>query len=100
MEHPNPPESMRRFAPGTPVAVVTAEGIDRLLDYRVPAGGCAAGALVEVPLGPRRVLGAVWGEAQGDIPESKLRDIVRVLDAPPLTGAMQTFLARAADYTL
>ncbi|HVL19829.1 MAG TPA: primosomal protein N', partial [Amaricoccus sp.] len=100
MEHPIPPESMRRFAPGTPVAVVTAEGLDRLLDYRAPEGGVGAGDLVEVPLGPRRVLGAVWGEAAGGIEESKLRPIVRVLDAPPLGAAMQAFLARAADYTL
>ena len=100
MKHPNRPESMRRFAPGTPVAVVTAEGLDRLLDYRAPEGGVGAGDLVEVPLGPRRVLGAVWGEAVGDIEEGKLRGIVRVLDAPPLGAAMQAFLARVADYTL
>ena len=67
MEHLKTPASLPgspvRFGAGTPVAVVTAEGIDRLLDYRAPEGGVAAGDLVEVPLGPRRVLGAVWGEA-------------------------------------
>ncbi len=100
MEHPKSPEPMRRFAPGTPVAVVTAEGLDRLLDYRAPEGGVGAGDLVEVPLGPRRVLGAVWGEAVGGIEEGKLRGILRVLDAPPLGAAMMAFLARAAEYTL
>lgn len=100
MEHLKTPESLRRLAAGTPVAVVTAEGLDRLLDYRAPAGGVAPGDLVEVPLGPRRVLGAVWGEGQGGYEAAKLRDIVRVLDAPPLAPAMRAFLARAAEYTL
>jgi primosomal protein N' (replication factor Y) len=100
MEHLNPPESLRVFAAGCPVAVVTAEGLDRLLDYRAPEGGTRAGDLVEVPLGPRRVLGLVWGPARGDCDEAKLRGIVRVLDAPPLGAAMRAFLARAADYTL
>ena len=53
--------------PGTPVAVVVAEMLDRSLDYRAPACGVAEGALVEVPLGPRRVLGCVWGPASGEI---------------------------------
>lgn len=99
MEHVDPPDSARVFAPGEPVSVLTAEGFDRLLDYRAPAGGTRTGDLVEVPLGPRRVLGAVWGEAEGCEP-ARLRDIARVLDAPPLSEAMRTFLARAADYTL
>ena len=58
MEHVDPPDSARVFAPGEPVSVLTAEGFDRLLDYRAPAGGTRTGDLVEVPLGPRRVLGA------------------------------------------
>ncbi len=61
MEHLNPPESARIFAPGTPVAVVVEGGLDRPLDYRAPAGGVRAGDLVEVPLGPRRLIGLVWG---------------------------------------
>ncbi len=104
MEHPNPapsPEAPLRFFPaGAAVAVLTAEGLDRLLDYRAPTAGAREGELVEVPLGPRRVLGLVWGDAQGDVDEAKLRDIVRGLDAPPLAAAMRAFLARAADYTL
>ena len=91
---------MRVFRAGAAVAVLTAEGLDRLLDYRAPTAGAREGELVEVPLGPRRVLGLVWGDAQGDVDEAKLRDIVRVLDAPPLAAAMRAFLARAADYTL
>ena len=43
------------------VAVLTTQPLDRLLDYRAPEGGCHAGAFVEVPLGPHKVLGVVWG---------------------------------------
>jgi primosomal protein N' (replication factor Y) len=100
MEHLNPPLEPPDFAPGDPVAVVTAEGLDRLLDYRAPEGGARLGALVEVPLGPRRVLGMVWGPGTGDCAPDKLRDIGRVLDCAPMRPAMRAFLARAADYTL
>ena len=99
MEHLNPPNSARVFAPGTPVAVVVEGGLDRPLDYRAPAGGVRPGDLVEVPLGPRRLLGLVWGEGAG-FDAAKLRDVARVLDAPPMAPAMREFLARAADYTL
>ena len=104
MEHLNPAPSAARsaavFPAGASVAVLTAEGLDRLLDYRAPSAGVRAGELVEVPLGPRRALGVVWGEGQGDVDPARLRDVLRVLDAPPLAAAMRSFLARAADYTL
>lgn len=108
MEHPNLP--LTRVAPldftlpdfeaGTPVAVLTAEGLDRLLDYRAPAAGLCLGDFVEVPLGPRRVLGVVWGPGQGGFPLEKLRNISRVLDLPAMRAPMRDFLTRAADYTL
>ncbi len=100
MEHLNPPNSSRLFAPGEALAVVVADGLDRLLDYRAPEGGARTGDLVEVPLGPRRVLACVWGEGQGGFDVAKLRDVARVLEAPPLGAAMRSFLTRAADYTL
>ncbi len=88
------------FSEGQVVAVVTAEGLDRILDYRAPAEGVSAGDLVEVPLGPRRVLGCVWGPGAGDFPAEKLRAIARVVDVPPLREELRAFLERAADYTL
>lgn len=96
----NPAPVMRYFPAGSPVSVLTAEGLDRLLDYRAPEAGVTIGALVEVPLGPRRVLGVVWGEGLGEVAPERLRDVARVLDAPPLPPAMRSFLSRAADYTL
>ena len=47
------------FSEGETVCVLTSQPIDRLLDYRAPAGGCRLRAFVEVPLGPRKVLGVV-----------------------------------------
>jgi primosomal protein N' (replication factor Y) len=88
------------FDEGALVSVLTTEPLGRALDYRAPAGGCWEGAFVEVPLGPRRVLGVVWGEGEGGYDLAKVRSVLRVLDAAPMRGPMQAFLARAAEYTL
>ena len=82
------------------MAVLTTQPLDRPLDYRAPEGGAWLGALVEVPLGPRRVLGVVWGAAESDLPLAKLRPAIRVLDAAPLRAELRSFLMRAADYTM
>ncbi|MBK5934207.1 replication restart DNA helicase PriA [Rhodovulum imhoffii] len=88
------------FEQGKPVAVLTAQPIGRLLDYRAPEGGCATGDFVRVPLGPRKVVGVVWGAGQSALDPARLRDVICVLDLPPMGEAMRTFLIRAADYTL
>ena len=88
------------FPQGTLIGVLTTQPLDRVLDYRAPEGGCFAGAFVEVPLGPRKVLGVVWGPGQGDFDASKVRSVIRVLDAPPMREELRDFLRRAADYTL
>lgn len=71
-----------------------------MLDYLAPEGGCVTGDLVEVPLGPTRALGCVWGPAEGGLDPARLRPVGRVLDVPPLRDELRAFLARAADYTL
>jgi len=88
------------FDEGDLVAVLTAQPLDRLLDYKAPEGGCQVGAFVEVPLGPRKVLGVVWGKGAGGFDLSKARSVIRVLDVAPMREEMRAFLARAADYTL
>ncbi|MXU64263.1 primosomal protein N' [Oceanomicrobium pacificus] len=88
------------FEEGALVAVLTTQPLDRTLDYRAPAGGVRQGAFVEVPLGPRRVLGTVWGPGEGGFDPSKIRAVHRVLDLPPMRPEMQTFLTQVADYTL
>lgn len=85
---------------GDLVAVLTAEPLGRLLDYKAPEGGVFAGAFVMVPLGPRRVLGVVWGAGVGDFDIAKARPIGQVLDVPPMRSEMVEFLTKAADYTL
>ncbi len=88
------------FAEGAPVAVLTTQPLGGCLDYKAPAGGSTLGAYVEVPLGPRRVLGVVWGPGEGGFDAAKLRAVVRVLDAAPMQDEMRSFLARAAAYTM
>ncbi|MFT5866491.1 MAG: primosomal protein N' (replication factor Y), partial [Gammaproteobacteria bacterium] len=88
------------FDEGDLVAVLTAQPIDRFLDYKAPEGGCHLGAFVEVPLGPRKVLGVVWGKGVGDFDYAKVRSVMRVLDVAPMRDEMREFLTRAADYTL
>ncbi|NVK59018.1 MAG: primosomal protein N', partial [Rhodobacteraceae bacterium] len=85
---------------GTLVAVLTTQPLDRALDYKAPEGGCWQGAFVEVPLGPRKVLGVVWGPGRGDFDYARVRSVIRVLDAAPMRGELRSFLERAGDYTL
>ena len=88
------------FDEGDLVAVLTAQPIDRFLDYKAPEGGCHLGAFVEVPLGPRKVLGVVWGKGAGDFDYAKVRSVMRVRDVAPMREEMREFLTRAAGYTL
>jgi len=88
------------FDEGARIGVLTTQPLDRPLDYLAPEGGCHLGAFVEVPLGPRKVLGVVWGPGAGDIDRAKLRAAIRVLDAAPMRDEMRQFLERAGDYTL
>ena len=88
------------FEEGTLVGVLTPEPVDRVLDYRAPEGGCWLGAFVEVPLGPRRVQGVVWGAGRGDFDSARVRAVSRVLDAAPMRDELRGFLEKAGAYTL
>lgn len=87
------------FPPRARIAVLTCEPVG-VLDYLAPDSGVRQGQLVLVPLGPRRVLGLVWGEGTGDFDLTRLRPVARVLDAEPFTAGFLDFLTRAAEYTL
>ncbi|MDO5647094.1 primosomal protein N' [Paracoccus sp. (in: a-proteobacteria)] len=87
------------FPPRARIAVLTCEPVG-VLDYLAPDDGVRQGALVLVPLGPRRVIGVVWGPGQGDFDLARLRPVVRVLDAEPFSPGFMDFLTRAGDYTL
>jgi primosomal protein N' (replication factor Y) len=90
----------RVYEAGELVAVLTTEPLGRVLDYKAPEGGCGDGDFVEVPLGPRKVLGVVWGKGEGKFDPARIRSVYRVLDAAPMRAELRTFLTRAAEYTL
>ena len=70
--------------------------------YAVPEGmAVEPGSIVQVPLGPRQVLGVVWdGIDDGSVDPKKLKAITRVFDCPPLARDMRTFLDWVATYTV
>ena len=90
----------RVYQAGELVAVLTTEPLGRVLDYKAPEGGCGDGDFVEVPLGPRKVIGVVWGPGEGKFDPARIRAVYRVLDAAPMRTELRTFLTRAAEYTL
>ena len=82
--------------------LITQQMGDRsgVLDYLAPEGGCHLGGFVEVPLGPRKMLGVVWGEGEGSFDRARLRQVIRVLDVAPMGEGLRSFLTRAGAYTL
>ena len=86
---------------GQLVSVLTPLPIDRAYDYRVPQDvALTDGDMVEVAVGPNRVIGVVWGPGAGDADPAKLKNVTRKLDLPPMGRGMRRFLQKAADYTL
>ena len=74
--------------------------ISGLLTYRSETP-LPAGTLVRVPLGPREVLGVVWGQLpdSGDLPASQARNIAGALDAlAPLAANWRALVAFTAGY--
>ncbi len=70
-------------------------------DYRIPAGmAVAPGDFVRVPLGPRQTTGVVWGQADGAVPDDRLKAIAARHDAPPLGAAHRRFVDWIAAYTV
>ena len=92
--------SSQNFTDGELVSVLTTQPIDRLLDYKAPKEGVKLGSFVEVPLGPRKVIGVVWCEGKGDFDKNKIRTISNRLDVPEMQPKMMEFLFRAGQYTL
>ncbi|MDO8983113.1 primosomal protein N' [Cypionkella sp.] len=90
----------RVYQAGDLVGVLTTEPLGRMLDYKAPEGGCGDGDFVEVPLGPRKVIGVVWGKGEGKFDPARIRAVYRVLDAAPMRAELRSFLTRAAEYTL
>ena len=70
--------------------------------YAVPDGmHVEAGSVVQVPLGPRQVIGVVWDGSNDDtLDPKKLRSITLAFDCPPLSTEMRRFIDWVASYTL
>lgn len=72
-------------------------------DYRLPPEVPAApGSIVEVPLGGRTAVGVVWDPPENPdaIAESRLREVLAVKPAPPMTASLRRFVDWVAAYTL
>ncbi len=91
----------REFSARMRVAVLLPLPVSTAYDYVVPED-CVLmpGDIVEVPIGRRFEIGVVWGEGLGDIAESKLKDIVRKIECPPLPDVLLRFIDWVAGYTL
>ena len=69
--------------------------------YLVPAGmRLGKGDIVQVPLGSRMVIGAVWQGGGDKVDASKLRPVEQRFDCPPLDAHMMAFIDWVANYTL
>ncbi|MAN60505.1 MAG: primosomal protein N', partial [Parvibaculum sp.] len=83
------------------VSVLLPLGIPGPYDYSVPDTlSVGTGDYVTVPLGPREVLGVVWGEGSGEVGHNRLKAIIDKLDAPPMTYALRQFVDWISVYTL
>jgi primosomal protein N' (replication factor Y) len=75
------------------------------LDYRVPYGMTVEpGSVVVAPLGPRQLMGVVW-EAErlpsdAEVGDNRLRNLLGVVDVPPLKAPLRRLVEWTADYYL
>jgi primosomal protein N' (replication factor Y) (superfamily II helicase) len=80
--------------------VLVPVAIDQSYSYRVPAElDVAEGDFVEVPLGTRQTIGAVWEITEG-APGSNLKAVSARFDIPPLGARLRTFVDWVARWTL
>jgi primosomal protein N' (replication factor Y) (superfamily II helicase) len=80
--------------------VLVPVAVNQAYSYRVPADlDLEAGDLVEVPLGTRETIGAVWEIRQG-APGSNLKAIAARYDLPPLNASLRAFIDWVARWTL
>jgi primosomal protein N' (replication factor Y) len=75
------------------------------LDYRVPHGmRVEPGSIVVAPLGPRQLIGVVWEEDSfpdiETVGDNRLRNLLEVVDAPPLPEPLRRLIEWTADYYL
>jgi primosomal protein N' (replication factor Y) len=85
------------------VDVLLPVALNENYSYRVPRGvDLAPGDVVSVPLGPREVIGVVWGQNANPDPRlhNRLKDVGEKLDVPPLKDELRSLVDWVANYTL
>jgi primosomal protein N' (replication factor Y) len=90
--------------PTNRVRVVLLTQVIGPLDYRLPDGMKARpGCVVMVPLGPRKLPGVIWdAEIFKDEPidAKKLRNVLELVDCPPIGPGLRRLVDWVADYYL
>ena len=91
-----------KAAPSARVKVLFPLPLFKAYDYLAPATEpVAPGTFVIAPFGPREAMGVVWPEpADPAVPDDKIKTIVDIVEAPPLTADMLDFLSWTARYTM
>ncbi len=71
-------------------------------DYRVPDGmDPKPGDVVLVPLGRRETIGVIWsGESDDTVPNHKLKNMIGILETPPMSEPLRRFVDWIASYNL
>ena len=70
-------------------------------DYRLPPGTNALrGTLVAAPLGSEEILGVVWGAAEGNVGDNRLKEAIPLEENPRLPTPLCDFIDWVARYTL
>jgi len=83
------------------VSVLLPIPAGRAYSYAVPEGmELQPGDIVLAPLGPRKVIGAVWDDAAESVDAAKLRPVEARFDAPPLDATMRRFVDWVAAWSL
>ena len=91
------------FSPPRVVDVLVPVALNQAYSYRVPRElDLQPGDIVSVPLGPRDVVGVVWGENDNPDPRlhNRLKDIREKLDLPALKDELRQLVDWVANYTL
>ncbi|MBT7525672.1 MAG: primosomal protein N' [Rhodospirillales bacterium] len=89
------------------VPVLLPLALPGAFDYRVMGQTPKPGSFVRVPLGKRERIGVVWDAREGDpekdakpINAARLKDVIEILDAPPLPDVMRRFIDWVANYSV
>jgi primosomal protein N' (replication factor Y) (superfamily II helicase) len=100
----NRPKASGTKASGKRVRIVLLTQVIGPLDYRLPDWMEAGpGSVVVVPLGPRKLVGIIWDDGffgEEAIDESRLRNVLELVDVPPIQPGLRRLVDWVADYYL